>query len=441
MAFEDLDDDDLDPEEPTAPAQGALTGGKWEPSPEGETWVPNAKPASGALTAASQPGFSIDDEIRAASARMGTSRASLTSQMEAELTAAGSRREQIQRGIDALMAQKPDRTALMFALSAGFLKPSVTGNFFENIGNAGANAAPIAADIETRRNARTKAIMEGQLGLVGVDQDIAKIRGSYAGKQYDTESDLYSGLLTIKQQQQAQNEQNRRADLSARSVQEVNLTPEQAAKLGAPPGIAKVQVDGAGNILKYIGAGVTTLDKSGREGMLPTILQRYEDADLNDIDTAKRIEKDLGIYTDLINRGELNLGMAANFWSNFQNFTGWSSQNSRNYAMLKNSLSALRNDSLRLNAGVQTEGDAQRAWSELMGNINDEAYVKERLEYIAKKNAEAAILKQQQIDRRRANSNTPPLFGGAPPPRAPGTPAGASASWDLPPGVTVTERK
>jgi hypothetical protein len=68
-----------------------------------------------------------------------------------------------------------------------------------------------------------------------------------------------------------------------------------------------------------------------------------------------------------------------------------------------------RNASLLLNKGVQTEGDAQRAWNELFANMNDKGVVKQRLQELQKINERAANLKQLNIDNIRRNYGLDPL--------------------------------
>ena len=82
---------------------------------------------------------------------------------------------------------------------------------------------------------------------------------------------------------------------------------------------------------------------------------------------------------------------------------GMSDENSRNMASFKSSLEKLRNDSLRLNTGVQTDGDAQRAWNELFENINDGGVVTQRLAEIKRLNARAVQLRKLNVDNVRAN--------------------------------------
>ena len=163
---------------------------------------------------------------------------------------------------------------------------------------------------------------------------------------------------------------------------------------------------------------------------VPAHIQRAEDEDLTAIGTAGGIDQRLATFDGQIARGELNLGLAANAISAGRNFIGASDANSRNYASFRAGLESLRNDSLRLNNGVQTEGDAQRAWNELISNINDPEVVRQRLREIREINQRAIALRGQMINQRRANAQLPPLDSAqfAMPQAAPaqGQPAGAA---------------
>ena len=86
-----------------------------------------------------------------------------------------------------------------------------------------------------------------------------------------------------------------------------------------------------------------------------------------------------------------------------------SSPESQNFATFKSTLERLRNESLRLNAGVQTDGDAQRAWAELIDNINDPKVVRAQLKRINDLNNRAVSLRQMSIDTIRQNYGMDPL--------------------------------
>lgn len=134
----------------------------------------------------------------------------------------------------------------------------------------------------------------------------------------------------------------------------------------------------------------------------PKALQMQQD-ELDAIGTASTINADLGAIQKQIETGKLQLGPINNLMGKVKNTLGASDESSRNLATFQATMEKLRNDSLRLNKGVQTDGDAQRAWNELMTNINDPNVVKQRLTEIQKINERAVALRQMNIDVIRGN--------------------------------------
>lgn len=134
----------------------------------------------------------------------------------------------------------------------------------------------------------------------------------------------------------------------------------------------------------------------------PKALQMQQD-ELDAIGTASTINADLGAIQKQIEGGKLQLGPVNNIMGKLKNTLGASDESSRNLATFQATMEKLRNDSLRLNKGVQTDGDAQRAWNELMTNINDPNVVKQRLGEIQKINERAVALRQMNIDVIRGN--------------------------------------
>src|SRR5690606_36557126 len=104
---------------------------------------------------------------------------------------------------------------------------------------------------------------------------------------------------------------------------------------------------------------------------------------LQEIETASSINSELSRFDQMLSDGSLNLGPVANLQPYSLNRLGISSPNSTNFPEFRSTLERLRNDSLRLNSGVQTEGDAQRAWNELISNINDEQVVRRQIKRIS----------------------------------------------------------
>lgn len=142
---------------------------------------------------------------------------------------------------------------------------------------------------------------------------------------------------------------------------------------------------------------------------LPVQALKLIDESTDVIGTANTINADLNNVLKTIDAGKLDLGPVQNIGSELRNFSGLSSENSRNYGSFMSSLEKLRNDSLRLNKGVQTEGDSIRAWNELVKNINDENLVKQRLEEIVKINERGANLQKVAADRIMMNYGRDPL--------------------------------
>lgn len=142
---------------------------------------------------------------------------------------------------------------------------------------------------------------------------------------------------------------------------------------------------------------------------LPTSALKMQQEELDLIGTASAINADLGAISGQIATGGLDLGPVKNLASQAQNKLGLSDEKSRNFATLNSTLEKLRNDTLRLNKGVQTEGDAQRAWNELISNINDKEVVKQRIDEIQKINKRAADIRKMNVDVIRNNFGVPAL--------------------------------
>lgn len=153
--------------------------------------------------------------------------------------------------------------------------------------------------------------------------------------------------------------------------------------------------------------------------------------------TVQGLNQDLGGFKQMLDAGEMDLGFFSNLWNRALNNADMSTEESRNLAMFQSTLEKMRNDSLRLNNGVQTEGDAQRAWNELVANINDPEVVKDQLNRIMVINQRAADLRNLNIDtiyhnfgaQRPLNALNPGATGEVPP----------NSDDTPPPGVTPEE--
>lgn len=118
-----------------------------------------------------------------------------------------------------------------------------------------------------------------------------------------------------------------------------------------------------------------------------------------------------------LEKGEVNLGPIDNTVSRARNATGMSSKNSRAYADLRQTLEKLRNNYLLLAKGVQTEGDAQRAWnSEIGENVqNDNKLALQQL-----KKAKAMLDRAKAAQQNRINAVYKNYGGAAPSPASSG---------------------
>lgn len=154
--------------------------------------------------------------------------------------------------------------------------------------------------------------------------------------------------------------------------------------------------------LEAIPGGPAAQKGTARKPMPPTALRMQQDA-VDALSTAENISADLGAMRQMVESGDLDLGPIENAKSSALNFLGASSQNSRNYSSFKATLEKLRNDSLRLNKGVQTDGDAVRAWKELLDNINDPGVVVQRLAEIEQINQRGAALHALNLENIRNN--------------------------------------
>lgn len=142
---------------------------------------------------------------------------------------------------------------------------------------------------------------------------------------------------------------------------------------------------------------------------IPAAALKMQQESLDAIGTAASINADLDAVTKQISDGKLKFGPISNLVNSGLNAVGASTEESRNFASFKANLEKLRNDSLRLNKGVQTDGDAQRAWNELFQNINDTEFVKQRLGEIKRINERAVQLRKLDIDNIRVNYGHEPL--------------------------------
>ena len=144
-------------------------------------------------------------------------------------------------------------------------------------------------------------------------------------------------------------------------------------------------------------------------GRLSASALNQQNQHLEALQTSSAINTRLARVVNLLDSGKLDLGLAKNIVARGQNALGVSSDASRAYASFRADLEKLRNDSLRLNKGVQTEGDAQRAWNELVANLNDPDVVRRRLEEIQAYNRQAIAFHEDMVAQIREDSGMAPI--------------------------------
>jgi hypothetical protein len=142
---------------------------------------------------------------------------------------------------------------------------------------------------------------------------------------------------------------------------------------------------------------------------MPARMMTQQQESLDAIGLGSAIEADLKALENQIDSGKLKLGMVENAIGSTKNFLGLSDENSRNQASLKATVEKMRNDSLRLNKGVQTEGDAVRAFNELLANLNDPQIVKQRFSEIRAINRRGVELQKRNVDVLRQEYGKEPL--------------------------------
>lgn len=142
---------------------------------------------------------------------------------------------------------------------------------------------------------------------------------------------------------------------------------------------------------------------------LPPVGLKLQQEELEAIGTTAIINKDLNKYLGQLEDKTIDLGFVKNLVARGKNLMGSSDPQSVAFANFKADMEKLRNDSLRLNKGTQTEGDAIRAWNELFENITDQNVVKARLKTIAEKNALAAEYRKKNVNTIRKNYKADPF--------------------------------
>jgi hypothetical protein len=136
---------------------------------------------------------------------------------------------------------------------------------------------------------------------------------------------------------------------------------------------------------------------------IPTTIQKAEDEDYEAGQAAANLANDANKYLNSIKRGNIPFGLRARAFVGASNLVG--SENPEVIARndFERFKTQLVNESLRLNKGTQTEGDAVRAAKELQG-AESAADAGKAIQVLRDLNARKAQDLQSSIIRRRSNA-------------------------------------
>lgn len=270
-------------------------------------------------------------------------------------------------------------------------------------------------------NEREKRAVLAEIARMGPDADLNQ--AAMRVLPYDPQTGSTLAQLGMRKDDQAFRQQTRAEDVAHRDrafasqqdyqnrslglrAQEVSRrqenTTESRAVLAQKHGLDPNSAEGRAFIL-------TGNLPPNRQARVPVGIQNAEAMDIEAVQSLGTINSELDRFGKLIKSGALPLGAVANAMAAGRNMIGASDEASRNLASFRATLEKMRNDSLRLNKGVQTEGDSQRAWNELVANINDPQVVTQRLAEIQRLNTIAANFKRNMIMQRRDDNNLSPL--------------------------------
>ena len=135
---------------------------------------------------------------------------------------------------------------------------------------------------------------------------------------------------------------------------------------------------------------------------LSNTLQKAEDADFEALETSSNIVADTQDFINLIKSGDLSFSFGDKVGDAIALSLGGSSEEILNRSTFDTFLQRLRNATLRLNKGTQTEGDAERALEEIVQNRNNTQAVQRALEKLLEVNERAIENKKRGINRRRS---------------------------------------
>lgn len=314
-----------------------------------------------------------------------------------------------------------------------------------------------AAYAELLKNPQTASL--GMKGMAELPELEAKKLERAENRQWRTDENIRA--IQERAERQARDHELRLEMLRSQKASQAEIAEanrqhqkdmvQLTASMRTPPAPSLATITDPQNPGKSIIVDTRTMRKIGdapgdKNAKLPASALKIQQEELEAIGTAGSITADTNALIDQIEKGTLKLGPGQNLISRSKNALGMSDSNSENFAAFKASIEKLRNDSLRLNKGVQTEGDAIRAMDELMANLTDPNVVKRQLRRINEINERAISLRRMNIDVVRNNfgvgsldssayTNQPPATGAtgnpASPAASPAAPKGAPKAGDI----------
>lgn len=149
--------------------------------------------------------------------------------------------------------------------------------------------------------------------------------------------------------------------------------------------------------------------KAGEKPSLPTTYQKAEEETLAAMPKIASNITQLRRVKSLLNSGELDLGAATNLGHEARNRLGYSSDQSREYALMRSTIEDLRNNILLLAKGVQTEGDAQRALNAITMSWNDAGVMSDAIDKYLALQDELLQASMARLQWRREEAGLAPI--------------------------------
>jgi hypothetical protein len=270
---------------------------------------------------------------------------------------------------------------MWFSLASALAQPTKTGSFGETLGNVSQTLG------ETRKAQREfdTSLAKNQFER---DQDLAELGSKYDLKSLDLqEQALRAG---VPKYQQVANGYLRILPGQAPEYVPVEGMPssKDTWREETRNGV-KGQVSSSGEFKPYTGEA---------SGLLSPQLEKRKLDALDELSVLGGVSADTASLADDIDKGRINLSLLGNLTSGGANALGIGNEETAKYATFRSTLERLRNDSLRLNKGVQTEPDAKRAWDEMFGSLSSEKTVVANLKRIETLNQRAAQLKGKSLN-------------------------------------------